>query len=239
VGFPDGSYIELISIQPSTAGQTSPWWDRPIALDGGPCAWAVRHPDLAAETRRLLGLNVLVRGPVAFTRQRPDGEQVAWELLFLNQGDPGAVLPFLIQDTTPRELRVQPSPALAKGPFHGLSKVVLGVFSVHAWTELFRRIYDWPLPVTAENETFGARLAIFPDQPVILAQPLESGNWLGERLNRFGELPCAFLIGLEDLEAAGPGRPLSPVQSWAGLRLAWFETRSLGLSDFQLGVCAT
>jgi len=234
LGFPDGSYIELIStLEP---GQAAPWWDRPIALDGGPCAWAVGNEDLAGEARRLLGLNVLVRGPAAFNRQRPDGVRVEWELLFLNQGDPGSVLPFLIQDRTPRELRAAPAPVEeTPGSSHthprsrlsGVRKVVLGVFSTYAWSELFRRMYGWDLPVTAEDETFGARLSIFPGQPVILAQPLGPDSWLTRRLNRFGELPCAFLIGSRDLERSRGDFPLGETQSWSDLRLAWFDPSQL------------
>ena len=40
LGFPDGSYLELIStLQP---GQPSPWWEQAIHTSAGPCAWAVR-----------------------------------------------------------------------------------------------------------------------------------------------------------------------------------------------------
>jgi catechol 2,3-dioxygenase-like lactoylglutathione lyase family enzyme len=45
-----------------------------------------------------------VEGPLPGGRTRPDGKQVAWQVAFPNS----PVLPFLIEDTTPRALRVPP-----------------------------------------------------------------------------------------------------------------------------------
>jgi len=44
-------------------------------------------------------------GPVDGGRERPDGQRIAWRLVFPRAG----VLPFLIEDTTPRHLRVAPA----------------------------------------------------------------------------------------------------------------------------------
>jgi hypothetical protein len=39
-----------------------------------------------------------------------------------------------------------------------------------------------------------ARLASFAGTPVVLATPLNKQSWLTERLQRFGEAPCAFVL---------------------------------------------
>src|SRR4051812_20036607 len=50
VSFHDGSYLELIARQSGADPQAvaAHAWGRFIEQNGGPCAWAVRAPDLAA-----------------------------------------------------------------------------------------------------------------------------------------------------------------------------------------------
>src|SRR5580700_5426007 len=49
--FPDGSYLELIAIQPNpnAAALASHDWHKFLISDGGPCAWAIRPADFAVE----------------------------------------------------------------------------------------------------------------------------------------------------------------------------------------------
>src|SRR5689334_1718163 len=49
--FPDGSYLELIAIQPKAdpAALASHYWSSRMQTDAGPSAWAVRPADLPAE----------------------------------------------------------------------------------------------------------------------------------------------------------------------------------------------
>lgn len=220
LGFDDGSYIELIStLQP---GAESPWWDRHIAHDGGPCAWAVRVDDIEREAARVAALGLPVEGPTYYHRRRPDGTLVEWDLAFLGDHEAGAKLPFLIADRTPRHYRVRPSPGVSGSELAGVEKVVLGVERLEAAVDLFRRVYGWPAPEAAEDAAFGARLAGFGDQPVILAEPLSADTWLADRLARLGESPCAYLLGSRDF-AASLGRGAQPARSgWFRQRLAWF-----------------
>jgi hypothetical protein len=63
-------------------------------------------------------------------------------------------------------------------------------------------------------------LASFNGTPVVLAAPTGTG-WLEQRLEKFGESPCAFLIDTVDLEAAAVRHPLDRREGWfggAGLR---------------------
>ncbi len=59
-----------------------------------------RIAEVAGVVREAGGID----GPVAGGRERPDGQWVGWKLAFPKAG----VLPFLIEDTTPRHLRVSP-----------------------------------------------------------------------------------------------------------------------------------
>lgn len=219
LGFDDGSYIELISTL--SPGQTSPMWDAFIVGDGGPCAWAARTDDIAGEVARLSALGVPVQGPAPLNRTRPDGALVEWELAFLGDGSPGATFPFLIQDKTPREQRIQPSPGIAGSALRGVVGVVLAVPDRESATRLFQRAFGLGEPTGGESELLGAHLATFAGTAVTLAEPNGANSWLDLRLERFGPAPCAFLLGSEDLNATGRRVPLGEPEEWIGRELRW------------------
>lgn len=241
LGFEDGSYLELIStVKP---GALSPLWGDSIGRNGGPCAWAVGVDDVALEARRLNSLGVPVQGPSYYHRRRPDGALVEWDLAFPGDHLPGAVLPFLIKDRTPRQLRVRPSASVSSqaeggklrpGSLRGVALVVLGVEDIKATAELFQRLFDWPAARVEEDHRFGARLASFEGAPVALAAPLRGSRWLSDRLEQLGESPCAFLIGTKSLERAARHFPLGETTSWLDRKTAWFDREAL--HGIRLGV---
>src|SRR5204863_7444537 len=55
VSFADGSYLELIAIQPNADPKAvaAHDWAKPMEANAGPCAWAVRVKDMAVEVNRL------------------------------------------------------------------------------------------------------------------------------------------------------------------------------------------
>ncbi len=63
--FPDGSYLELIAIQPKAdpAALAAHYWHKFMEADAGPCAWAIRPADLRAEVERLRKAGVAVTRP--------------------------------------------------------------------------------------------------------------------------------------------------------------------------------
>jgi hypothetical protein len=224
LGFDDGSYVELIStLEP---GQRAPTWGEAISGSAGPCAWAVGASDIQGDAARITGAGIPVRGPNAMNRQRPDGVLVEWDLAYLGSLQPGALLPFIIQDRTPREWRVKPTPGLAEKGLIGVESVILGAQDLGAAASLFQRAFGWPDPLIQDDPGFGARLAHFPNTPVILATPLDQ-NWLTTRLVRFGEMPCAFLIRTPDLEAVSNRFGLTKGTNWFQRRIAWFDPQKL------------
>jgi hypothetical protein len=226
LGFDDGSYLELISTV--SADQSDiPIWKNHIVSDGGPCGWAARSDDVAAELKRLATAGLAVQGPFPGSRQRPDGEPAAWNLGFVGDQAPGAVLPFMIEDTTPRQNRVQPSPSVAGTELQGVALVVIGVSDLSASISLYRRAYDWPAPWIREDQEFGATLAHFLGTPVVLAAPSRPHNWLAKRLDRLGESPCAYLIATGDFPATARRFGLNWTTPWFGRLVAWFNPADL------------
>lgn len=225
LGFADGSYLELISsLEPGL--KDTVFWGTFIAGNGGPCAWAVQVDDIKAEATRVAALGVPVAGPAYYYRRRPDGKLVEWYLAFLGDKGAGATLPFLIQDITPREWRVQPSPS-ATGWLAGVASVILGVENLETAIKLFRRVYGWPAPQLNDDPILKAKLAYFAGTPVTLAAPQVPDDWLAERLARFGESPCAYLLATTNFAAACQHFGLMPSVEWFGRRVAWFDPAQL------------
>ncbi len=218
LGFQDGSYIECIST--AEPGVESPLWDGQIRGDGGPCGWAVRAGDIAAAADRLRGADIAVSGPEPMARERPDGVELAWELALLGEGEPGATLPFLIADETPREKRASPTPAAADSELTGIERVILGVTDADHAAERFGRAFpDLPEPVRETSE-IGATLVRFPGAPPVLAEPT-AGSWLADRLGQFGPSPCGVLLGTTDIERSAGRFGLDTWLSWDGPRVVW------------------
>jgi hypothetical protein len=145
---------------------------------------------------------------------------------------PGATLPFIIEDQTPRAWRVQNSASVQGAPLGGVENVVLGVNNLDASIALFRKAYGWAEPLTETQKDFG-KLAYFPGQPVILAAP-SGGGWLSDRLAKFGETPVAYLLSTRDFAAATKRYKLSGTKTWFGQKLAWFDPAKL--KGVRLGV---
>ncbi|WP_283404216.1 VOC family protein [Halorubrum sp. DM2] len=194
VGFPDGSYIELISKH--TTNTHSPWWNNAIDNNTGPCAWAIGVDDIERTTVTLRDRGVTANGPTAYEREREDGTLVEWDLTSLEGSDPGTRLPFLIEDRTPRKRRVQPTGDLATSPIRGVNTVVIGVPDLATAVDAFTTAFDTHEPTRTTSADLHANIASFPDLPVVLAEPTGDG-WLAERVSRIGTSPAAYLIGYE------------------------------------------
>ena len=200
LGFDDGSYIELIStISPGTP---APRWDRHIAMDGGPCAWAVEVHDIAGQAARITHAGIPVDGPTYVHRERPDGVLVEWDLAFVGVEGPGALHPFLIEDRTPKNFRVGVSECVHGGPLTGIATVVIAVPNLAPAIETFQRTYDLPPPYPAPCASFPGEVHVFPGEPLALVTSDEEDSWIGRRIQRFGASPCAYLLGCTDFERA-------------------------------------
>lgn len=225
VSFPDGSYLELIAPQ-ARAGPgalAQPPWAKFMQADAGPCAWAVREKELAPEVQRLKAAGVAVSAPVRNGRQRPDGVRLDWETAQVGTEPSGTFFPFLIHDFTPREQRAFPQGKPLTRDFSGVTKVVIAVRDLGASLKRYHQAYGVPPPIKQVDRDFGAYLALLGGVPVILAQPLTPDFWLAERLSKFGEAPCAFILDLRRgrYEAASKSR-------WFGVEISWFDTQKLG-----------
>lgn len=224
--FPDGSYIELIAPVASIGGATGMMsgWAKLMEGNAGAGAWSARTGDIDKEVDRLRTAGIEVRGPEPGSRQRPDGTKLEWETAIVGSGPAGSVLPFLIEDKTPRSLRV---PATAgASEIEGVAAVVIAVRDLQSSIGLFRRAYD--LEEATVEDYPGATLARFPEIPVMLANPRGAKAWDAFRIRHFGEGPTAFLLKPMDFSRAMNQFELKDRTSWFGRDIAWFDVQRLG-----------
>src|SRR3989442_7762094 len=123
VPFADGSYLELVAFHDLGRSLTHPWWT--VAAEGGGLAdFALLSDDLAADSAALADL--VKRPPQEGGRIKPDGVELKWRTAVLKPP-----LPFVIEDLTPRELRV-PGGAAAEhaNGATGIASVVLGAVDI-------------------------------------------------------------------------------------------------------------
>ncbi|HET7441482.1 MAG TPA: VOC family protein [Terriglobales bacterium] len=226
LGFEDGSYLELIAPQKPGVVEGS-GWSTLMAGNAGPCAWAVGTNDIKQEIERLKGLGIAVSEAKPGSRKRPDGMAVEWMTADVGSSTPGATLPFIIQDRTPHNWRVQPSPSIKDSGLVGIDAVVLAVNDLDKSAALFQRAYGWPPPVTEDHFDFDAKLAWFPGQPVILAMPRNGRSWLVDRLHKFGETPIGYVLGTQNFDKAAKRFHISYHITWFGQKFAWFDSKKL------------
>jgi len=226
LGFRDGSYLELIAPMKPGGADSSPW-GKMIAKDAGACAWAIGTKDIRAEVNRLKLAGIPAEGPAPGSRKRPDGQTIQWQTAQVGPGGAGSVLPFMIEDKTPRELRVKPSAAVKDSGLAGISAVVIGVKDLDASIALFREAYGFSEPKTEEQKDFGARLAYFPGTSVILATALTNDGWLAKRLETYGDSPVAFLLGTGSPGEAAKQFALADRGTWFGKNVQWFDPAKL------------
>jgi hypothetical protein len=221
--FLDGSYLELIAIQPKAdpAALAEHYWHKFMEADAGPCAWAVRPADLSAEVERLRKAGIAVTDPRRAGRRRPDGVELDWETAQVGPTN-GGFFPFLIHDFTPRDHRAFPSGKPTTNDFAGVVKVVIAVRDLGIASAQYRQAYGLPVPQLQDDAAFGARLASFPGTPLVLAAPLGSESWLRARLQQFGEAPCAFVLGVKTFASTrAPSKWFGTRIYWASASLGW------------------
>jgi len=223
--FPDGSYLELIAIQPKAdpAALAAHEWHKFMEADAGPCAWAIRPADFGAEVDRLRVAKVGVSDARKSGRKRPDGVQLDWETAQVGPTN-GGFFPFLIHDFTPRDNRAFPTGKPSTTEWTGIVKVVIAVKDLDAAIAQYRQAYWIDPPERQEDPEFGAKLAWFRGTPVVLAAPISAKSWLSARLEQFGEAPCAFILGSKK----GSYVTVGPKSKWFGHAVSWADAEKLG-----------
>lgn len=200
IGFADGSYVELFA--PREAGAVSPIWNDFAIGDAGPSAWCVWSADATTEADRLRARGVPVRGPFERGRRKPDGTQIRWQLAFPGEASPGAFHPFIIEDLTPKSLRVSASASAAAAGLLGIEAVILAVAELERAVAALRDAYGLGPALACRLPGLDGDAVRFSDAPLVLVRPDDAASPLGRRLARFGDAPCGAVFAVADLAAS-------------------------------------
>ena len=142
IGLGDGAYIELLSFyEPSPKHY---WWDAVHGRGGGLIDLCMATDDIRADYAVFAEQGVEMSGLVPLSRVRVDGYRLAW----LNNeiyGDYQGLIPFLIEDETPRDERVPKEKAHANG-VQGIESITLAAHDI----DLARRIMSAALGQAGE-----------------------------------------------------------------------------------------
>jgi catechol 2,3-dioxygenase-like lactoylglutathione lyase family enzyme len=197
VPFADGSYLELVAFVDPEDPRDNVWgWRAFLPLGGGMIDYCVASDDLEADVRRLESSGLGVEGPTEGGRRLPDGTEIRWRVARIRQD--GRLLPFLIEDLTPRPARVPGGPA-AEHPngASGISRLELAAEDTEMATRnLAALVGDGSLLLGAcalspvapgEDEESGERTSIMGPGP--LAVGLTTGE--GSELRLRGGTPCS------------------------------------------------
>jgi catechol 2,3-dioxygenase-like lactoylglutathione lyase family enzyme len=109
VPFEDGTYLELVSFLDPEDPTDNVWGWRGFYPQEGLIDYCAASDDLDGDLGRLKSLGFEVDGPDEGGRRLPDGTEIRWCVTRIRQE--GRILPFLIEDLTPRDLRVPGDPA--------------------------------------------------------------------------------------------------------------------------------
>ena len=131
IPFRDGSYLELVAFVDREDSRDNIWgWRRFLSCGGGLIDYCAASDDLRADAGRLWDVGFEIDGPTEGGRRRPDGTEMLWLIMRIRQEE-GRILPFLIEDLTPRELRVPGGPA-AEHPNGAIGIRSLQIATSHA-----------------------------------------------------------------------------------------------------------
>jgi len=223
VSFPEGAYLELMGIQPDADPKavTAHVWGKFLRANTGPCAFAIRVPDVTDEAKRLNAAGFDVKPPARSGRTRPDGETLVWETSDIGQSLRGTFFPFLIHDITPRRNRVYPSGKPTTNQFSGIFMLVIAVNNLSEAIAKYSRAFNEARPVGQHDAWSHADLAWFESTQIVLAQPTGE-SWMADRLKKYGEGPCALVL-----------HSLKPVPEkdnslWYGRKISWANSAKLG-----------
>jgi len=112
IGFADGSYIELLGFYEDSPEH--PWWDLLHERGGGLVDFCLATDDIRADHAAMRAAGVACSDLIEGGRARPDGYQVKWINCKVD-GEWQGLIPFIIEDVTPRRERLPKQTAHANG----------------------------------------------------------------------------------------------------------------------------
>ncbi|MEW5720250.1 MAG: VOC family protein [Chloroflexota bacterium] len=198
VALADGAYLELVAFKDAALAAKTFWGAGVAKLRAGQGfgGYVLASDDLASDAAQFRERALNIGEPAAGSRVRPDGQRVAWHIALFDNSTVG-VLPFLIQDDTPRALRIEPARE-GLGSRARVKEVVVAVKDADAARDAYRALLGVePTRVkNLEGDAQGYRVALSWSS-IVLAHSTRRGNALADQLARRGEGLYALTLQVE------------------------------------------
>lgn len=189
VTFADGAYIEIIAFQDPDLVRDDLWF-RILQTGEGWVDVAVLSSDLEGDVAALEEAGIANTGIRPGGRRRPDGQQVDWRSARTDPTPAGRV-PFVIDDVTPRDLRVPGGePVVHPNHVTGVVGVTSMVADLDPIAAVHERLFGLGNSVdqVAGEPVIGRRYTAGPHWLEIV-QPKSADGLLGQHLARRGPTP--------------------------------------------------
>ena len=138
IGFADGSYIELLGFYEES--RAHPWWDLLHQRGGGLIDFCLATNDIGADHRAFRAQGVECSELIEGGRTRPDGYDVRW-INCKVEGDWQGLIPFIIEDVTPRVERLPRETGHANG-VTGIERVSFATNDVARYAGVMSAVMD-------------------------------------------------------------------------------------------------
>lgn len=112
IGFQDGAYIELLSFYEDSPAHN--WWNALHQRGGGLIDFCMQTDDIQADYASFRAQGVDMSDLQTLSRVRTDGYELSWTNNHIHGRDQG-LIPFLIEDKTPRAERIPKETTHANG----------------------------------------------------------------------------------------------------------------------------
>lgn len=199
IAFADNTYIELVAFKDPALAANTFWRAGVERLRAGEgfAGFVLASNEIVGDVARLKS-SFAYDEPKAGARVRLDGQRVEWHTSMFN-GSPVGVMPFLIQDDTPRNLRIEP-PTEGMGSRARVKEVVVVVKNADQARDAYHALLGIePKRVhNAANDVVGYRLTMEWGS-IVLAHPERGGNTMAEHLAKRGEGIFALTLEVDGL----------------------------------------
>lgn len=185
----DGAYLEIIAFPKPVPGFR--WWEVFAAAGPGFVDYALLPDDFEVDIARQRAAGVALDGPIDGSRLQPDGSRIAWRSARPIEPD----IPFLVEDTTPRHLRVpEGAPRIHANGVTGVAAVTVAVRDLAASTARYRALLKQePVAVgTVPGLGFGLAQFRLGEQLLSIVAPRGDGAAPASHLAARGQGICAL-----------------------------------------------
>ena len=214
VGFADGSYIEILGFYEESPGH--PWWDLLHRRGGGLVDFCMATDDIRRDLAAFRAQGAQCGDLVEGGRARPDGFQVKWINNKVSGADQG-LIPFIIEDATPRDERLPAARDHANG-VTGIDCLTLVADDIARHAGIMAAVLDRDGEAIADEAlgASGLRFDVGTHALEYLAPEREDSAL---RLDLSARVPATYGVRFK---TTGAARRFDPVET-EGVRLS-FET---------------